>query len=259
MTAKEKQLPKTELEPVFINTENVRNFLVAMNALALAPGKPRLMGVWGQAGVGKTYCATTYISRQPGGADIPYLKCRWVWAHSELEFLRALCGAFEIKPVPHRRAWCFEMVVEAMQAHPARPLFLDDFHRMDRIPGHLEIVRDLTEISGAPVVLIGEEKLAYMLQNHRQVWSRTKQAVPFGPNQVADVVLLARQAAGLELEMDAAVRLHQWAGGDFRPLDSALMGCLQKAQAKGDARLTLTDVKAVLKTMLQPKPVGGQK
>jgi DNA transposition AAA+ family ATPase len=208
-----KLAPWKEMQPVFINTENVRRFLVAMSALDLSRGKPRLMGVWGEAGVGKSYCVTTYIARQPE-ESLPYLKCRWVWAHSGLEFLRALCRAVGVEQIPYRKAHCFERALEAMEAHPHRPLFVDDFHRLDRLPGHLEIMRDLTEMSGAPVILIGEEKLKFMLQNHRQIWSRTKQAVEFGPNQAADVVRLAREGAGLELDKDAAVRLHAWAGGD---------------------------------------------
>jgi hypothetical protein len=147
-----------------------------------------------------------------------------------------------------------------MTARPHLPLFVDDFHRLRKAPGHLEIVRDLTELSGAPIVLIGEEPLEPMLREHRQVWSRTKQAEEFGPNQVADVVLLAREAAGLELEMAAAAHLHQWAGGDFRPLENALAGCLQQAQGKtrDRTRVTLEDLKGVLKTMLSPRP-GGRK
>jgi hypothetical protein len=92
------------------------------------------------------------------------------------------------------------------------------------------------------------------------VWSRTKQAEEFKPNEVADVVMLAQQAAGLNLEMAAAVHLHDWAGGDFRPLENALAGCLQKAQGKARDRavVTLEDLKAVLKTMLAPRP-GGRK
>jgi hypothetical protein len=95
-----------------------------------------------------------------------------------------------------------------------------------------------------------------MLRTHRQVWSRTKQAIEFTPNQVADIVLLAREAAGLALDNDAAVELHRWAGGDFRPAESAMAGCLQLAQGKGQVRITLADVKAVLKTMLAPR--GGR-
>jgi len=252
--------PFKELQPVFINTRNVGRALVMMNALALMPHTPRLAAVYGRAGVGKSYWATAWIARQPEGKDIPYLKCQWVWVNSELEFLRALCRAFGIKEPPRRKVACYQLILDMMTTRPHLPLFVDDFHRMAKVPGHLEILRDLTELSGAPIVLIGEEPLEPMLRKHRQVWSRTKQAEEFKPVDVADVVMLAQQAAGLHLEMAAAVHLHDWAGGDFRPLENALAGCLQKAQgkAKDRAAITLEDLKAVLKTMLAPRP-GGRK
>ena len=165
-----------------------------------------------------------------------------------------------MKEPPRRKVACYQLILDIMTARPHLPLFVDDFHRMQRSPGHLEILRDLTELSGAPIVLIGEEPLEGMLRKHRQVWSRTKQTEEFRPNEVADVVLLAREAAGLELEMAAAVHLHHWAGGDFRPLENALAGCLQKAQGKTRDRAIVTqeDIKTVLKTMLAPRP-GGRK
>ncbi|MFA6721035.1 MAG: ATP-binding protein [Candidatus Cloacimonadaceae bacterium] len=242
--------PWAEMKPVFLDTQNVRNANVAMHALALQPGKPRIGAFYGHAGVGKSYWATTYISRQPEAS--PYLKCQYVWGGSELAFLRALCRAFEIESPPHKKVDCYQLILDGLTARRHLPLFVDDFHRMPR--GHLEIMRDLTELSGAPVVLIGEEPLEAMLQAHDQVWSRTYQAMKFRPNEVSDVVLLARNAAGLELAREAATHLHQWASGDFRPLDSALAGLLQYAQAQGKGvTISLEDVKVVLKTMLQPR------
>jgi hypothetical protein len=250
------QKPWAEMQPVFIDTRNVNNATVAMNALALQPGKPRIGAFFGHAGVGKSYWATTYISRQPEAC--PYLKCQYVWGGSELAFLRALCRAFEIENPPHKKVSCYQLILDCLTARPHLPLFVDDFHRMPR--GHLEIMRDLTELTGAPVVLIGEEPLEVMLQAHDQVWSRTYQAMKFKPNEPSDVVLLARKAAGLELEREAATHLHQWASGDFRPLDSALAGLLQFAQARGKGVvIALADVKVVLKTMLQPRARRGDK
>ncbi|MHB9075601.1 MAG: AAA family ATPase [Desulfobaccales bacterium] len=241
--------PWAEMKPVFIDTQNVTNANTAMNALALQPGKPRIGAFYGHAGVGKSYWATTYISRQPEAS--PYLKCQYVWGGSELAFLRALCRAFEIETPPHKKVSCYQLILDCLTARPHLPLVVDDFHRMSG--GHLEIMRDLTELSGAPVVLIGEGPLETMLQTHDQVWSRTYQATKFKPNVIADVRVLALKAAGLELDREAATHLHEWAAGDFRPLDSALAGLLQFAQGKGSVVITLADVKAVLKTMLQPR------
>lgn len=245
----EPKKPWAEMKPVFIDTRNVNNANTAMNALAMQPGKPRIGAFYGHAGVGKSYWAAAWISRQPEAS--PYLKCQYLWGGSELAFLQALCRAFFIKDPPHTKVTCYRLILDCMTARPHLPLVVDDFHRMGR--GHLEIMRDLTELSGAPVVLIGEEPLEAMLQTHDQVWSRTYQAIEFKANEIADIRLLAVKAAGLELEREAVTHLHQWASGDFRPLDSALAGLLQFAQGKGSVTITLADVKAVLKTMLQPR------
>jgi len=248
--------PFKEIRPAFIETRNVGRARTLMRALALTPGKPRFGAIYGRAGAGKTFWATAHVATQ---AEVsPYLKCQWVWAQSELEFVRALARAGGVKDPPYRKVGCFQAILDFMTARPHLPLFVDDFHRFERSPGHLEILRDLTEFSGAPIVLIGEEPLEGMLQAHRQVWSRTYQALEFGPNQPADIVILAREAAGLDLSLEAAAELHQWAGGDFRPLDSALAACLQKARSKAadQTAVTLEDVKAVLKTLLAPRGRG---
>ena len=247
--------PFKELQPVFINTRNVGRAKTMMSALALMPHKPRLAALYGHAGIGKSYWATSHIAQQPELS--PYLKCQWVWANSELEFLKALCRACWIQEadLPRRKAACYRLILDQLTSKPHLPLFIDDFHRMRQAPGHLEILRDLTELSGAPIVLIGEEALGGMVQKHDQIWSRTKQTLKFQPNEVADIVLLFQKAANLDLARPAAVHLHDWAGGDFRPVENALAGCLQLAQSKSQERTLISqeDLKAVLKTLLDPR------
>jgi DNA transposition AAA+ family ATPase len=238
MTTKENSRPR--LKPIFLQTRNVRNFQMLLDGLADAAGEGRLGAVYGQAGRGKSRTAVYFTSHH----GWPYLPVSRLWRTSEVEFLRALCREVGIKHPPVRKGPCFAEIVDKLLANPM-PVVLDEFDKLTQ--DHLEIVRELSDFSGAPFVLIGEEELAPFMRRNRRVWSRTFEKVEFGPIEAAEIMKYVQEAAGLKLTPEDAFTIQKKSGGDFRPVKRAAAKLMEYAHGKGVAEVDREMVKTVLK------------
>ncbi len=239
--SKSKQI---KVNPVFVKTRNVRNFETLMDGLALADGEGRLGLVYGRAGRGKTRTSQWYAANN----RCVYLRVVNIW--SELDFLKALCRELGVINPPHRKGLCFSEIVERLVAYPA-PVFLDEIEKLSR--SFLDTIRDITDITGAPFILVGEEELVALMRQNRRVWSRTFQQIEFSPITVADVIAYAGEATGLKMEMEAGKILHEAAGGDFRLVKRDLLTLVQYANAKNAAAIDADLARVAVKSGLSGK------
>ena len=235
-----------KIEPVFIKNKNVRNFSVMMDGLDLGQGEGRLGMVYGRAGRGKTRTSQWWHAHNGG----VFLRMQTIWRTSELEFLKGLCRELKIVDPPKRKGPAFAAAVDALLAEP-RPVFLDEIEKLPRY--FLDIVRDLSDLSTAPVVLIGEEELVSHMRQNRRVWSRTYQALEFTPIGVPDIIMYARECAGLDLQPAVANIFHLAAEGDFRIVRRDILNLVQIANAKNTTKATGEMAKIATKTGLTGK------
>lgn len=249
MTKKEEPGPR--LKPVFLQTRNVRNFQVGLEGLGLGREERfegRFLAAAGPAGRGKTRTAVYFSSN--GGS--PYLLVSVLWRHSTTEFLKTLCREVcQTKFPPWTGSACYGAILDRLlQEDPEnpRPIYLDE---ADKLPqSHIEVCRELSELSGVPFVLLGEEELLSLMKANKRVWSRTMQVVEFEPIAASDIILYAKAAADLVMREDAALFLQKKAEGDFRPVKREVLKLARAAHATGAAEVTLEMVKAVIKTGL---------
>jgi DNA transposition AAA+ family ATPase len=221
-----------EVKPVFIEkTKNVRNFTVMMDGLALGRGEGRMGLVYGQAGRGKTRTADWYHAHNGG----MFLRMLTVWRTSELEFLKGLCRELGNLSPPGRKGPAFAAAVDALLADP-KPVFLDELEKLP--PYFLDIVRDLSDLSTAPVILIGEEELVSYMRVNRRVWSRTHQAIEFAPITKPDIISYFSMSAGLSVNGDVVDVFYRAADGDFRIVKRGLIALVQIANAKETREIT---------------------
>jgi len=223
---------------VFIETANVSEFRQKIRTLEdHQDGEPGFALVYGQAGRGKTETARNYYA-QNGGF---YLRVMQGW--TQCAFLQELCF-LTCGVRPRAAATCKNKVIEALDAEPAT-IFVDEADRLhvDR----LEDLRDIYDMTGAPIVLIGENELKGLLSERRRIWSRVKQVVEFGPVVEEDVAVLADEAAGLDMDPEACALAVRHSDGDFR-LVWTLLGHLERtARAKETNSCDAAMVKAISK------------
>ena len=216
------------MREVIIETEAMHRFDAAVDEVTAADRS--LSGfilAFGQAGRGKSVAADRY-HYQRGGA---YVRVWQGW--SQTSFLQRLL--FEVRgkntDMPrHTGNRCKELIVQQLQDE-RKPLFIDEADRLkiDRI----EDLRDIHEMTGAPVVLIGEEGIFGLLSERRRIWSRVAYEVEFGPISPSEVAMYASQAAGLEIPLPMAAEIAQRTEGDFRLVRNMCLVLEKAAKASG--------------------------
>jgi len=239
-------MQKIQFNPTFVNTHNVRRFAVMMSALALAKDEGCFAIVWSRAGRGKTRTCQEWHAKSSGSI---YLRALKIWHTSELGFLQMLVRELGEKFPPHRKVACFSAIVDRLVDSPM-PVFIDE---LEKLPGYfLEIIRDLTDLTGAPFVLIGEEEILNYMRRNRRVWSRTFQQLEFQPIAAGEIISYTHEATDLQLESPKVADIYfEASGGDFRIIKRDLLETMKLAYGKGtrtvDEKLAKMAVKAGLK------------
>lgn len=228
------------MKDVIIKTPAMLRFDAAVESvLAAGKGLSGFILAHGQAGRGKSVAADcSYCGH--GGA---YVRVWQGW--SQTAFLQRLL--FEVRgkneEMPrHSGNRCKELIVEILNSE-RKTLYIDEADRLhiDRI----EDLRDVHEITGAPIVLIGEEGLYGLLSERRRIWSRVIHEVEFGPIQPTEVAIYALQASGLNIPPALCKQISAKSEGDFR-LVRNMMILLEAAAAAAE---TETVDEAMLKNV----------
>lgn len=211
------------MRDVIIPTDATARFNTAVDAVVDAgKGTSGFILAYGQAGRGKSVAADQY-HYQRGGA---YVRVWEGW--TQAAFLQRLL--FEIRnkngDLPNLSAnRCKQAIVDFLDKN-RMPLFIDEADRL--AIGRIEDLRDILEMTGAPIILIGEEGIFGVLSERRRIWSRVAHEVEFGPISAAEVAMYAMKAAVLDIPAELCGRIAERAEGDFR-LVRNMMLLLEKA------------------------------
>ena len=233
-----------EVQNPFVETRNVKNFSVMMDGLALAEGEGRFGIVYGQAGLGKSRTVQKWYANN---SESVYLQTQKVWESTYTGFLQALCRELDIKPIARFKSQCFTDAVNALVQRP-RAVFIDEIERLPS--GFLEVVRDLTNITGCPVILIGEEELVSHMRQNQRVWSRTFQQTEFRAIGASDIMLYFKMAINIRTEPDMAAMVHGLSAGNFRDVRRIVLNLAQICNAKKTTEITSEMIQVAYKTGL---------
>ncbi len=233
------------MKHVFLETQNVAAFRQALWVLEdTQRGQPGLCVTWGQAGRGKTFCGKEYAVR----TSAVYLRVMEDWTPRAM--LAALCRELNGSD-PFSTERCKKVACEELERQQ-KTVLVDE---ADRLPvGLVEHFRDIHDVTGVPIVLIGEEHLFPTLSARRRLWSRVTQTVEFKAITVEDIVLFGLKAADLRLDPEAAARIAARSSGDFRLVWTDVQGLEQMARAAGTKQADLKMVEALPPRRLGPKP-----
>lgn len=226
------------MRPIFVETGNVSRFRQAMTALEdMEKGQLGIALCWGQAGRGKTFAVQNHHAVHGG----VYLRVWEDW--SQHSFMQAL--AFEVTGQrPHGANNCKVRVVEALGAAP-QTIYVDEADRLHI--KRIEDLRDIHDLTGCPVVLVGEEELLGLFGERRRIWSRVTQEVRFGPVNESDVAMYAMEAAALAVPPVVCKVIVARTDGDFRLVHTMVQLLEQAAKARATDTVDETMVADVLK------------
>jgi DNA transposition AAA+ family ATPase len=229
------------MKPVFVMTENVRKFARLMDQVKKRMGTDSLAMVSGRAGRGKTRTCVHYATQNDDVALVQTLR-DWSVCWMLHDILTALGVPGEV--IPKRKKDLFEKLIDVVR-EGQKVIILDEADLLGlRL---METVRDICKLTLTPIVLVGEESLPLLMDRNRRVWSRRCAALEFNPITEADIICLARDAASLEMDIDAAVMLKRITdGGDIRLVNIALAQLEGICKANNTHKVKVDLVKSTL-------------
>lgn len=223
-------------EDIIINTDAMIRFEDAVDSVVHADKSiSGFVLVYGQAGRGKSIAAIKYYSRGCG----VYVHVWQGW--SQTSFMQRIL--FEIHErkcdMPRSRGnRCKEIIIDVLDKKrkaekKGTPIFIDEADRLhiDRI----EDLRDIHEMTGTPIILIGEEGIFGLLAERRRIWSRVVHEVEFGPICSAEISNYAFQATGLDIPPKLCGKIAEQSEGDFR-LVRNMMVLIEKAAISAETK-----------------------
>ncbi len=163
---------------------------------------------------------------------------------------RSLLAAIlhELGRTPQKRTIISDMAAEAINFladDPRRPLIVDEADKLvDK--GFIELVRELHEHSGVPIILIGEEKLPTKLLAFERVHNRVLDWLQVQPCDLEDTQALAKAfAPKMTIDDDLLAQVCAQSGGRARRIVVNVSRIAELGKNKGKMHLGLKDWGAV--------------
>jgi DNA transposition AAA+ family ATPase len=182
-------------------TKNVRRFLAAVRELNDRPmGVEGMAILWGEPGEGKS----TTVAFACNTLDGIFLRANTCWTPTSM--LAALMVELGLT-ASGRRAPMVEAAVKKLSERP-RPIFIDEADYLFRAPDMLDVMRDIYDVTGSPVVLIGMEHFARKVQSNGKFARRITQWVEFSGIDSDDARTLADTLCDVKVAEDLLAHVH---------------------------------------------------
>jgi DNA transposition AAA+ family ATPase len=170
-------------------------------------GIPAMGLVFGGTGTGKTTSIRWLVKQER--VNGVFLRANAAWnLKSMLNTIAADLGS----PTAWRNAETFNNIVQSLES-TRRPLFIDECDYLLRDLRMLEILRDIHDLAGVPVVLIGMEGIEKKLIHRQQLSRRISQFVEFQPLDIEDARTLADTICDVGVTDDLLQRVHKESKG----------------------------------------------
>jgi len=225
-----------------VPVKNIARLSTAAKALTTrAPGAPGLGLVDGLAGVGKSKAIAWLTNR----IDFPSIFLRAMAVSTPASMLSQICDELRVRPGGSNAAMVkniAEKLVQLEEQNKApHSIFLDEADYIVDNKRLINTFRDIHDMTGVPVVLIGELGIEARLQHMHRMTSRIAEHVTFQPLDMQDSVLVARELCEVTLAEDLVAHVHASTGGNIRMTVVALGRIEQLAKAQGLQKVTLAD------------------
>lgn len=229
--------------------KNVAACMAAMDRLKdRGPGRPGLGVFYGHSGFGKTYSAI-YVQNKTKAARVEVGDS---WSRKVL--LEKICLELNVEP-KGTIAQLVDRIVETL-VDDDRPLIIDEADKL--CDKHMiEMVRQIQEESGAPVLLLGEEKLPAKLAEVERVHNRVLVWEPAQPSDLEDTRALARLLSPIEIADDLLERIRRESQGRARRIVVNLDLVIEAARNAGLKAMTASDFGGAFYTGAAPRPRGA--
>lgn len=221
------------------------HFVYVKNALRLEqayeylrdaePRTPRFGLVHGFPGAGKTM-AISVLSNDVGGC---YVRATAAWTpRTMLRTILRRMGREDINGIQDQLDEITRLLTIGN-----KPLFVDEADYLFERRGLLDLLRDLHDMAGVPVVLVGMERISRKIGNRELLASRVSAEVKFDPTDIEDARKVADTLCEVAIAEDVLADLHGQSNGNIRRLKVGLSQVEAFGLRSGMDRVTLADWK----------------
>jgi SpoVK/Ycf46/Vps4 family AAA+-type ATPase len=162
------------------------NMALAASTMAAAinagEGVPRMVLFYGPSGWGKTIAC----SHVAAVTDAAYVQARSVWTGKT--FLEKLAEELGITNLKKTASGILDQIIDAISQRPC-PIIIDEMDHLVKKQS-VELIRDIYEATGMPIMMVGEEALPAKLKEWERFDNRILRATPAQPATVEDGRLL---------------------------------------------------------------------
>ncbi|ABK99987.1 AAA family ATPase [Pelobacter propionicus] len=222
---------------VMATTKNMRKFMQAVDDLLSRPMGTEGMGLlWGAPGEGKS-TAVARVCDQFNGIYVRAVGC-WTVTSMLGDLCRELGGDRKL-----RRKDMIEFIVYELKKDNCtpRPIFIDEADYCFRQFDMVDALRDIYDLSGCPVIMIGMEDIAKKIKTNARIARRITQWVEFKGLDLEDVKTVARECCEVEISSDLAIHLHKECNANIGRVIIGLTKIEKQAKTSG---LTVMDCAA---------------
>ncbi|MBT0666379.1 ATP-binding protein [Geobacter pelophilus] len=185
-----------------VKTKDVKQADQAIADLLNTENIERMGVFWGLPGTGKT-TAVAHLANLYDGVYIRALGCS-----SVTSVLGDICLMLGGKRLLRRSDMveyiCHHLTTEAVTNNPVppRPIFVDEADYCFRQVDILDSLRDIYDISGCPVILIGMENIARTIRENGRFARRITQWIEFVGIDIEDATQVAAEVCEVQVQPD---------------------------------------------------------
>ena len=184
------------MHKLFVKTRNVKNFIGLMNNLIDKSNDVPKMGlIYGDPGLGKTQTAVWWATNN----DAVYVRaqnkmtCRWL-----LEKI-----VYELGESPSRKmADLIEQCITHLRLKP-QVIIIDEVDYLINRHRIVETLRDLHDLTGVPMVLIGMQEAKTKLGKYRHLYDRISEIIEFKPFSKDDLDVIIEELSEIKITDEA--------------------------------------------------------
>lgn len=218
------------MKRAFATTSNSIAFDEAVQALARRGSREASwLLLCGEAGHGKSALAAHYAAEEGG----LYLRAKAHWTQGAL--LCELAAALGQTP-DRRNAANFDLVARSLTARP-RPLVVDEIEHVLAQRDALESLRDISDATCVPLVVVGMEEAERRLKRFPQVYSRISQVVRTRPQKREFVAGILSDLCEVPVEDGVADVVLAQTGGHLREILDAIAAIEAIGRRQGETPL----------------------
>jgi DNA transposition AAA+ family ATPase len=164
----------------FVITKTVNHFVELIERLKSAPANlPKMALVYGNFGLGKSQTIMWWVTNN----DAIYIRCNYKmssrWLLSEI--------VEELDETPYyQSAHLFKQIEDKLKFNP-KILVIDEVDFLLNNASAIEVVRDIHDKIGIPIILVGMGLAKEKLNRHKHIFDRLLWIMEFKPLDKADV------------------------------------------------------------------------